>query len=149
MEYDSNKQEESKASYDRFEKEYFEKGRKYPLLIGGTEKGFVTVREPVGEGCISLAATVVSSVPLSNAQFALAATTTKGLGIHDDWRRPVSAQERAEFLILVKKGFGQQKVENISESSVKVDNLRSTKLNDAGRPVLMMPVHLSRIWWSN
>lgn len=144
VEYDYNKQKESDAAYNRFEKEYFERGRKYPLLIGGTEKGFVTVGEPVGEGCISLAATVVSSVPLSNAQFALAVTTTKGLGIHDDWRRPVSAQERAEFLILVKKVFGQQKVENISETSIRVDNLRSTKLKDAGPVVLIGSASLKR-----
>jgi len=144
VEYDPNKQEESNADYNRFEKEYFERGHKYALLIGGAEKGFVTVGEPVGEGCISLAATVTSSVPLSNAQFALAATTTKGLGIHDDWRRPVSAQERAEFLILMKKVFGQHKVENISESSIKVDNLRLTKLNDAGPAVLIGSATIKR-----
>ena len=44
VEYDYNKQKESDAAYNRFEKEYFERGRKYPLLIGGTKKGFVTVR---------------------------------------------------------------------------------------------------------
>jgi len=137
MEYDPNKQEESNAAYSRFEKEYFERGRKYPLLIGGAEKGFVTVVEPVGEGCVSLAATVASSVPLSNAQFALAATATKGLGIHADWRRPVSPQERTEFLMLVKKDLGQRKVESTSELSIKIDNLRSTRLNDSGPPVLI------------
>jgi hypothetical protein len=137
VEYDPSKQEESNAVYDRFAKEYFARGRKYPLLIGGAEKGLVTVGEPVGEGCISLAATVTSTVPLSNAQFALAATTTKGLGIHADWRRPVSAQERAEFLVLVKKALGQKKVENISESSIKVENLRSTKLNASGPDVII------------
>jgi hypothetical protein len=86
-EYDYNKQKESDAAYDRFEKQYFLRGRKYPLSIGGAEKGFVTVGEPVAESCISLSATVTTSVPLSNAQFALAVTTTNSLGVHADWRQ--------------------------------------------------------------
>lgn len=136
-EYDYSKQKESDAAYERFEKEYFLRGRRYPLLIGGAEKGFVTVGKPVGEGCVSLSATVTTSVPLSNAQFALAATTTKGLGVHADWRQPVSPQQRAEFLRLASNVFERQKVKSIVESSERVDNLRSTKLSEAGPPVLI------------
>ena len=143
-EYDYGKQKESDAAYARFEKEFFSRGRKYPLLIGGAEKGFVTVGEPVAESCISLSATVTASVPLSNAQLALAVTTTNGLRIHADWRQPVTPQQHAEFLRLVSKVLGRQKVENVSESSVRVDNLRSTKLNEAGPTILVGSATLKR-----
>lgn len=136
-EYDYGKQKESDAFYESFTKEFFSHGRKYPLLIGGAEKGIVTVGEPVAISCLSLSATVTSSVPLSNAQFALAATTTKGLGIHADWRKPVSANERGEFSRLLKAALRRQKVANISEPHLKIDNLRSTKLVEAGPGVLI------------
>jgi len=143
-EYDYNKQKESDAAYDRFEKQYFLHGRKYPLFMGGTEKGFVTVGEPVGVSCISLSATVTTSVPLSNAQFALAATTTNGLGVHADWRKPVVPQQRSDFLRLVTRILGEHKVNSISESLIKVDNLRSTKLSEAGPTVLIGSATLKR-----
>lgn len=143
-EYDYSKQKESDAAYERFEKQYFGRGRKYPLLIGGAEKGFVAVGEPVAESCISLSATVTTSVPLSNAQFALAATTTNGLGVHADWRKPVVPQQRAEFLRLVSRVLARNKVQNISESLIKVDNLRSTRLSEAGPIALIGSATLKR-----
>lgn len=143
-EYDYSKQKESDAAYDRFEKQYFVHGRKYPLLIGGAEKGFVTVGEPVAESCISLSATVTTSVPLSNAQSALAATTTNGLGVHADWRKPVAPEQRADFIRLVSKFLGQHKVQNISESSITIDNLRSTRLSESGPTFLIGSAALKR-----
>lgn len=144
-EYDYKKQKESDAAYEDFEKEYFASGRTYPLLIGGAEKGFVTVGKPVDdESCISLSATATASVPLSNAQLALAATAINGVGVHVDWRHAVTAQERAEFLSLVTKILEEQKVQRASESTIKIDNIRSTRLSANGPSTLIGSATLSR-----
>lgn len=136
-EYDYGDQKKSDASYDLFEKEFFRRGRKYPLYIGGTEKGFVTVGEPVGESCISLSATVTASVRLSNAQLALAATEQGVLKSHPDWRQPVTSQQRAEFSRLVTESLATKKIGSIPSSQIKIEEIRSTKLNANAPPALI------------
>jgi hypothetical protein len=119
---------QANANYDRFVKDYFQKDQKYPFLFGGSSKGTIAVEGAVGISCETLTATVKTPVPFVNAQKALAVSSLQGLGLHENWRKPASAEERTEFLRLAANFLEKQGVANISVSTIRLDNLRSTKL---------------------
>lgn len=134
---DNDSSNEVAKAYEKFRRALFPRGQQYPLLIGGSKKGSVTLGDLSVEGCGAPSAIVTSSIPLSNGQFALAATTTEGLGLHADWRKPASSEERTEFVSLVADALKRRNIGKFSKSEIKVDRLRSTKLAGAGPVVLI------------
>ena len=121
-------QKASDAVFDRFEKKYYASGRKYPLFLGGNETSTLTVVEPTDFTCVSNMAVVRFSVPLSKPEMALAATSTQGLGLHSDWRQPVTDDQRSAFQETANGFLGQKGVHGVLLPAIKIDELYSTKL---------------------
>lgn len=117
------------ALNDQFEKTQFDAGHKYALLSGGAQIGTATVIEPVGVTCISTTATVRLSTPVNHE--ALAASSTEMLGLHPNWRRAATAEERSMFVGLAADYLKTNGVRDFQASAIKVDHLRATKLGAA------------------
>ena len=128
---------EAEAIYDTFEKAYLNSGQKYPLLFGGSEIGAVDVEAAVGISCESLTATVRPSVPLPNAQRALAATSIQGLRLRTNWRQPNTTGQRSEFLNAAAAYLTKKGVTGVLPSAIKLRNLRLTKVRLDGPNALV------------
>ncbi|HEX9232869.1 MAG TPA: hypothetical protein VF863_00520 [Candidatus Acidoferrum sp.] len=128
LKYGSAEGKEAEAIYDTFEKAYLNSGQKYPLLFGGSEIGAVDVEAAVGISCESLTATVRPSVPLPNAQRALAATSIQGLRLRTNWRQPNTTGQRSEFLNAAAAYLTKKGVTGVLPSAIKLRNLRLTKV---------------------
>jgi hypothetical protein len=116
------------AFFDRFEKTYYAPGRMFPFLMGGSSKGRLTIRNATGIYCVSLVATVKLPIPLAYPQMALAATSTEGLGLHEDWRRPPTSDQRTAFLQLSVAYLKNKPLQPFKPSEIKIDGLYLTKM---------------------
>ncbi len=96
--------------------------------MGGSNKGRLTIQKATGIYCVSLVATAKLSIPLSYPQMALAATSTEGLGLHEDWRKSPTTDQRAEFMQLSVAFLKRKPLQPFTPSQIKIDGLYSTKL---------------------
>jgi len=106
-------------------------------LFGGSEIGAVDVEAAVGISCESLTATVRPSVPLPNAQRALAATSIQGLRLHTNWRQPNTTGQRSEFLNAAAAYLTKKGVTGVLPSAIKLRSLRLTKVRLDGPNALV------------
>jgi hypothetical protein len=136
-EYDYKNQKESDVAIDQFEKNYFKLGRKYSLLMGGNDKGFLVVQGSTGLSCVSMAATAKLPVMIAKPQMALATTSSQGLGLHENWRTKAAVEMHPIFLKLVKTYLAQNELKGISDAAIKVEELYSTKFEAKGFDALI------------
>jgi len=132
MQYNNEDESHAQADFDRFLKDYLQPGQKYQLLFGGSHRGEVVVDQPAGISCETLTATLKAPVPFVNGQKALATTSVEGLGLHSNWRKPATPEQRAAFLVLAAGLLAKHGWSAASQSAIGVRNLRATKLG-AGR----------------
>src|SRR5271155_3655910 len=132
MQYNNEDESHAQADFDRFLKDYLQPGQKYQLLFGGSHRGEVVVDQPAGISCETLKATLKAPVPFVNGQKALATTSVEGLGLHSNWRKPATPEQRAAFLVLAAGLLAKHGWSAASQSAIGVRNLRATKLG-AGR----------------
>jgi hypothetical protein len=135
-EEDYDKGEPSDDEIDRFEKTYYTPGKQYRLFFGGSELGSATVVEPTGLGCISFAATVRTSVPVPNGQYALAKAELSG-GLHANWREKASPEQEAEFLSAAATFLTSTGVKGVTTGALRIKNLRATRLGEK-RPTALV-----------
>ena len=121
------------AFFKHFDATYYRPGRAYPLLMRGSQSGTLAVHEPSGIYCVSLVATVKLPVVLDKSQVALAVTSTNGLGLHENWRKTATTDQRSEFLRLVSALLKEKASRDVSVSNIEIESVYSTKLG-AGQP---------------
>lgn len=134
-EYDYKKEKESEAEIDRFEKKYFTFGQKYSLLMGGKDRGVLIVQGATGpalDPCFSMTATAKLPVIIAKSEMALAATSSQGLGLHENWRKKAAVEQRPIFLKLVRAYLAQNGLKGVSDEAIKIEELYSTKLGRKG-----------------
>jgi len=136
-EEDYDKGEPSDEEIDRFNKAYYTPGKQYPLLFGGSELGSATVVEPTGLGCVSFAATVRTSLPVPNGQYALATIDLAGIGLHANWREKASAEQETEFLRAAADFLTSNGVKGVAATALRIKNLRVTRLGEK-RPAALI-----------
>jgi hypothetical protein len=141
-EYDYDKPKESDEASDRFDKAYFRRGQEYPLLFGGSKLGTVVVERAEGISCVTQTAVVRTTVPVPNGQRAIAATSVQGIGLHVNWRRVTTGQERSAFLKLAGDSLTHRGAAGVVPSAIKLRNLRATKLGEGGADALIGSVTL-------
>jgi hypothetical protein len=134
-EYD--KPEVSDEEDERFYKTYYAPGKQYPLLFGGSELGTAKVVEVTGLGCVSLAATVRTSVSVPNGQYALAMTGLAKVGLHANWRQKPTLEQEAEFSKAAAAVLEKNGAKNVSAADIKIKNLRATRLGEK-RPTALI-----------
>lgn len=136
-EEDYDKGEPSDEEIDRFNKTYYTPGKQYPLFFGGSELGSATVVEPTGLGCVSFAATVRTSVPVPNGQYALAKTELAGGGLHANWREKTSTEQETAFLKAAADFLTSKGVKGATAAALRIKNLRATRLGEK-RPTALV-----------
>jgi hypothetical protein len=141
-EYNYDKQKESDEALERFEKTYFGEGQQYPLLFGGSKLGNVFVDKAVGISCVGQTAAVRTTVPVPNGQYALAATTVNGLGLHANLPRPATPAQRSAFLEVAASLLSRPGAASVAPTAIVVKDLRSTKLRTDGPDALIGSVTL-------
>jgi hypothetical protein len=127
LEYSYDNQKESDAKFGEFEKSYYRPGRTYPLLMGGSAAGVLTVEKPIYFSCSSNMAAVKLPVVIPEHEMALAATSSQGLGLHAKWRRHATPEQRAVFLKLAAIYLQQDGVAEAPIPAMKIDSLDATK----------------------
>jgi len=115
-----------------FEKNYYRAGQTYPLLTGGSARGTLTVEKPVGVSCSSMTAAVELPVVIPEHEMALAITSSGGLGLHANWRRHATPEERAAFLKLAAGYLQQNGVAETPVATMEIESLYWTKLHAGG-----------------
>lgn len=134
---DYDKPEVSDEEVERFNKIYYAPGRQYPLLFGGSELGTAKVVEVAGLGCVSLAATVKTSVSVPNGQYALATTALAGIGVHANWREKPSLEQQTEFSKAAAAVLEKNGAKSVSAADIRIKNLRATRLGEK-RPTALI-----------
>jgi hypothetical protein len=134
---DYDKPEVSDGVVERFNKTYYAPGKQYHLLFGGSELGTAKVVEATGLGCVSLAATVKTSVSVPNGQYALAMTGLAGIGVHANWREKPSSEQEAEFSKAAAALLEKNGAKGVSAADIKIKNLRATRLGEK-RPAALI-----------
>lgn len=127
----------AQADADSFEKKYLVGGREYSMLFGGSDKGPIVIAESSSISCETLTATLVPPIPVANGQRALATTSTKGLGLHANWRELASGNQEGAFLKLASHVLSQHGAKLFVSSAIKLRNLRATKLGP-DRPIALI-----------
>jgi hypothetical protein len=135
---------EAVALFDQFEKNQYNRGHRYSLLLGGSPLGIATVLEPADVSCFSTTATVNLSVPIRQEKMVLAVNSTGGFGLHANWRMKASAEERAIFVGLAADYLGKSGVKNVQTSAINVDSLYATKLGPTEPDALVGNVTLKQ-----
>lgn len=120
---------DSDAVWSQFEKAYYERGQKYPMLIDGSAEGEATVQESTSISCVSLMAKVSLSQPLPEDHMRIASTSLKGLGIHPDRDHVVTNRDRSAFVEVAATYLKQMGVSNLPASQIKIDDLFSVSLS--------------------
>lgn len=129
--------EPTDAQLDRFNRKYYTREKKYPLLFGGSRLGTASVLEVVGLGCVSLSATAETSMTVPNHQYSLATTSLNAIHLHDNWRQKPTHQQESDFSKAAAEALQKKGVGNVAPSSIRVQNLRATKLGEA-RPIALI-----------
>lgn len=142
-EYNYGHQKESDALYDRFDKRFYSAGKRYDLLVGGSEQGTVTVVKPANLGCVSLVATVKPVPALSRKQMALSPSSLTGIRLHPNWRTSVTEEQRSS-IIRVAADYLKQKGVHVSATTVKLTNIVATKLEASGTDALIATISVKR-----
>ncbi len=122
----------------RFIADYLRPGRQYRLLFGGGEAGSLSVKEHLGEGCVSLtaSATAQTQAKLGGEVLALA-TSSETLGRGKGTRRPPTEQERASALELARQAFKANRVSAARIAKMETNNLTAIDLDGDGRSELI------------
>jgi hypothetical protein len=134
---DYDKPEVSDEEVERFNKIYYAPGKQYPLLFGGSELGMAKVAGVTGLGCVSLAATVKTSVSVPNGQYALAITGLAGVDLHANWRQKPTLEQEAEFSKAAAAVLDKNGAKSVSAADIKIKNLRATRLGEK-RPTALI-----------
>lgn len=132
------------AFFDRFEKNYYAPGRTFPLLLGGSNPGQITIQRAVGISCVSLDATAKLPISLPDPQMALVATSIGGLGLHENWRKPPTPGQRSEFLQLSAAFLRRKPLSTFAPSDLTIESLYSTKLGSKEPDSLIGSVTLTQ-----
>lgn len=132
------------TNYKEFVRDYLANGTQYPMLFGGGSNGGVSVEGQAGISCGDLTAIVNLSPHAHENQRMLAVSSIHGLGLHYNWRRIATPNERAAFLSLAADFYKRQGVVGVSSSLLKLTDLRATRLGKAESSVLIGSIRLNQ-----
>jgi hypothetical protein len=130
----------SAEEISRFAADYYQKGRKYRVLFGGSEAGSLTVkRSTKDEECMRTEAEVALQSPARlNTNVMALATNSDALGREPPAsRRAPTASERAAMLPLARSAFKQKGVPDSLLPSLDTVNLTAMDLNADGKAELI------------
>ena len=126
--------DQREATLRRFEAEWYPRGRRYRLLVGGAEVGTATVLQPVGISCESQAAAVElqSSVAIPSDSMALV-TTAGGPVRREVRRRSPATPERAAAIATARSVYRSRAVPTALLTRVTAQRLVAADLDGDGR----------------
>jgi len=134
--YTTNDKGKSVGLIGRFANQYYEFGRKYSLLDGGTQHGTLKILTRTNLGCVP--APAVEATPAVETWRMELSPSVVGppLRLHADWRSPVTAKQRSMLVNLAMDYLQRRKIPKlrkitVSPREITIEHSVATKLDNS------------------